>query len=819
MTEQEDKDYEKIRYRRFTVKKSENLDTPNNEITYKKFKGGFGNVNPNNEKITYKGYKGGYGNISSISSTRKTQNSQPVNVLNPRGFIGKCYAPNSISQAEKKKIMNTCKMTNFYDDSQYSEKKKNPAFQQLKKSKPFEAEEKIEEKIKSKEFKEEEKEEEIKVLTSLVANDNSKAKEMIDLTKFKFMEEELEFLREENIEFQDSDTKWSWLTIELAEKYFVSVLLPYYVVKSDLSYNELNQLGFNAFIEKIKRMKGLNYSELKNKYINLGKQNLTHFLIREFGKDIAEEKLINAKKRLSTTTYIIPQYVIGQNRLKLRIILDLGFSPIKCKKCDIGIDLLLALHLHHPTELKEISIRDIYAMPKEDYSLILEKFKKDKVQLLCSNHHREEHAFYPIEFKEIIFKKDLFSMSAGEIDVYIDIFLSAYAKTPRYVEIIKKQYIFKNKEVPSKIIIFWKFKIKQWIKKRFVFYELFDGKCVICGDSNLIHLDLHHLEAKKSFESWGSIKKFDCDVIMRLIVDEKCVCLCSNCHILITYKYHLSIKEVLKGFYPLQNIERISKELTLRYNNAIRKMNNFQYNLDKLDLRCPLKLDFPLGDIWKSDLMTVYYYLELKKRKFFFRNEILYDLELSPNFIDVSIRNLIDMNYIKRSSLKYFLTQEGFEKISELFQEYNEEINRTIKKIKKHLKNKEKYEFLDYVYSREDRCFVKRKKATRQGVAFKYCLIIFDLISEKGANEFTINDLIAFSSNKNYSTYRYAFLSILAPLGLIEEVDEPISYERENKFIPGKERNSSKILISPTEVVYRLTKKGFDIIEYGLDAL
>ena len=137
MTEQEDKDKEKIRYKKFSVKKSEKYHTQNDEIAYIKSKGASGNVNPNNEKISYRQFKAASGNISPKASTRKTQSFQPARVLNPKGTIPSCSAPSSLSQYEKDEITKVCKMTKFYDDSQNSELNKNPSFQQLKETKLF----------------------------------------------------------------------------------------------------------------------------------------------------------------------------------------------------------------------------------------------------------------------------------------------------------------------------------------------------------------------------------------------------------------------------------------------------------------------------------------------------------------------------------------------------------------------------------------------------------------------------------------------------------------------------------------------------------
>ena len=623
-----------------------------------------------------------------------------------------------------------------------------------------------------------------------------------------FLKEELEFLKEEHILVEDFDSKWSWLTNELAEKYFISVLLPYYIVEPSLAYEKLNLLGFRNFCDTLKRKK-IYFSVIKDKYLNLDPQKLIKILIEKIGADKANNKIENAKKKLKNFIKTISRSTIARSKRKLKLILDLGFSQTKCQECNIGVDLLVALQLHHPTESKEIQLNDIYKKSIKEYNLILEKFKNDKVELLCKNHHLEKQVFYPIIFKDIIFKEDLFSMSAEKIYAYIDNYLNTFAKTEKYKEILYEKYTSNNKEVPYDIKYNWKEQIKKWIKKRFVFKELFDGKCVVCGDSNLLHLGLHHIisDMKDLIEIWQSIAKLDCDEIMRLIIKEKCVCLCSNCHALITFKYYLYIREILKGFFTQQEIDKFSEEIMLKYNDAIERISNFKYDIKKINFKCPLKLDFSHKEAWKIHLITIYYYLKIKEKSFFFRNEILYDLGLFPPFIKVSIKKLIDIGYVRKfGSLlkyslndllsKYSLTEKGLDKSLSLIQEYKNKANKIEGKIKEFLKNKGKFDFLDYTFSHDDKNLIHKKRYSDEEIKLKYCLIIFDLISKKGVNEFTAKELIPYFNFKY--TYNAIWINLTSKLlssNLIEEV-----------------------YVDTQRKIFKFTEKGFNFVENGFES-
>ena len=116
-----------------------------------------------------------------------------------------------------------------------------------------------------------------------------------------FSKEEEDFLISQYLSPSNfKKNKWSWMEKgkndidpKMVRKYFIYVLLPYYIVKEDLSRADLKMLGFNPFLVKIS--KGHIYlSELKNKFKGFGKKDLFNLL----GKDIALKRLREAQKRI-----------------------------------------------------------------------------------------------------------------------------------------------------------------------------------------------------------------------------------------------------------------------------------------------------------------------------------------------------------------------------------------------------------------------------------------------------------------------------------------------------------------------------------------
>ncbi|MBD3341440.1 MAG: hypothetical protein GF353_20205, partial [Candidatus Lokiarchaeota archaeon] len=127
-----------------------------------------------------------------------------------------------------------------------------------------------------------------------------------------FLPEELEFLEEESINILKIDSKWSWLSKDLAEKYFLSVLLPYYIIEPNLNRNKLSLLGFSPFLKKIKKIKDIHFSKLKEKYLKHDKRKLLHLMNTNFGEDRIRRKLQNATSKINNLTdRILDKVILG----------------------------------------------------------------------------------------------------------------------------------------------------------------------------------------------------------------------------------------------------------------------------------------------------------------------------------------------------------------------------------------------------------------------------------------------------------------------------------------------------------------------------
>lgn len=79
----------------------------------------------------------------------------------------------------------------------------------------------------------------------------------------------------------------------MVNKYFESVLLPYYLIKKDLSRKHLKKLGFNPFLIRISR-NNYHLSKIKDNFIDTKKDDL----IKLFGKEQALKKLERAKIKI-----------------------------------------------------------------------------------------------------------------------------------------------------------------------------------------------------------------------------------------------------------------------------------------------------------------------------------------------------------------------------------------------------------------------------------------------------------------------------------------------------------------------------------------
>ena len=122
----------------------------------------------------------------------------------------------------------------------------------------------------------------------------------------------------------------------------------------------------------------------------------------------------------------------------------------------------------------------------------------------------------------------------------------------------------------------------------------------------------HHVKKSlKNKSKWQDLQDQDCDTILHSLIDEQCVCLCSNCHSIIHSNYVSNFRSIFKNILSNQEILNLKAKLRdLTY--KIKKMiSSFHFNLDIVNFDSPLKNDIPTEEIWKIKMLEVYNLLKL----------------------------------------------------------------------------------------------------------------------------------------------------------------------------------------------------------------
>ena len=116
----------------------------------------------------------------------------------------------------------------------------------------------------------------------------------------KYQAEEIEFLEEQGFDWKKfGKNKWCWLVNNekineiMINKYFISVLLPYYLIKEDLARNDLKKLGFNPFLIKLSHC-NYHLNKIKELYLDCSKKDL----VKIFGEEKTLIKLERAEKKI-----------------------------------------------------------------------------------------------------------------------------------------------------------------------------------------------------------------------------------------------------------------------------------------------------------------------------------------------------------------------------------------------------------------------------------------------------------------------------------------------------------------------------------------
>ena len=262
----------------------------------------------------------------------------------------------------------------------------------------------------------------------------------------------------------------------------------------------------------------------------------------------------------------------------------------KCNECDTGLTYLPCFEFHHPNpNLKTTTWTQIKHKSIEN---ILSWIKRERVILLCSNCHEMKKDKYFVDFQDLVLMDDLLKFSAEDIDEIINTSINNH---PNYSH-------FEDYKRNIKI------QIKQYMRKRFVFSQLFYGRCIGCGQVTISDflpaLELHHKYPINtgSKSTWRDIANQDCVSIINQIIEENSICLCSNCHTLVGSKLYNYIDQVI--------VDNLTRNLFVKnYKNIIKNIENFNYSLDQTDLRSPLKLKFAQNEFWKIRLMQISIFL------------------------------------------------------------------------------------------------------------------------------------------------------------------------------------------------------------------
>lgn len=552
--------------------------------------------------------------------------------------------------------------------------------------------------------------------------------------------EEKRFLKKKGIDVNNLKSKWSWLyeNPSLIDDYFISTILPYFIMKPDLTYAEIDRLGFNGFRNALKRGKSnkkflITFSQLKEKYIPSDKE----IFITMVGKDIANRKLERAEQEIEEDLKnFTPKYILKDLSYKARLAIEL--SDGICVSCNkTNYKLLPALETSHLEE-KRYSWRDLRNR-SYNYEKIKSLLSQEKIILECSNCHLKRQTKYFNYFQSLILDKTLFKHDPIEIDNKIDEILKAIVKNESSNEPISKL----------------KFYIKRWIRKRFVFKQLYGGKCLYCHEKDLRCLTLHHRDIKvKNKVRWKNLRDKNCKKIIKILKNQNCICLCSNCHSFIDSSFHNCVENVFKSLLKKEKIREITKYVRRTYKNIINKINKFEFS-DQISDYSPLDINFE-----KILLLRLYFLKKVKSFPFFTNSILDFIYSQSYHHIYTHIEGFISKNLL--ATFKSL----GNDKVFRLSKRGNSKIERIIKN-NSYLANIIKRRCGSLNFNFEELFSAKRVEKNDNVLA--YIFIIQKLIEKNNFNEFTISQLMDFIPRTRSTVLKH--LKTILNIGFIKLVD------------------------------------------------
>ena len=167
---------------------------------------------------------------------------------------------------------------------------------------------------------------------------------------------------------------------------------------------------------------------------------------------------------------------------------------IKCFNCNVGINLLPALQFHHIQKHLKVKGADWNKLRFSPLEKIIKSLDQQECILLCANCHAMRTATFFDQNKDAIFTEKI------------------------------EEYSWQIRG-----------KIKRWIRKKKIIEELYNGRCTKCeqiGTEKLPALHFHHLDPSRKKTDFSTNLRDITDIkkVKKLLTEEGCTCLCSNCH-------------------------------------------------------------------------------------------------------------------------------------------------------------------------------------------------------------------------------------------------------------------------------------------------
>lgn len=345
---------------------------------------------------------------------------------------------------------------------------------------------------------------------------------------------------------------------------------------------------------------------------------------------------------------------------------------------DLSFTFLPSTHFHHPQPKLKTSTWHI--MRTRKYKEILHWAIRDKVIPLCANCHLIQQSKIVNLFEELILQKNLFEKTAKEINLYID---AAIAQNPKTIDI--------NGDKKSKI----KVAIRQWMRKRYIIEQMSDGVCVGCGNitvfNNLPAFVINHLDPTKKQSEWLDLHDLDCEKILNILIREKCIWICGNCHWIYHSNFYKLVKNIFKDLFTKDPIKRIELRLQQESRGIIRRVNNFKIESHRIDFRSPIRLEFNQWNVWRTYLLKIYYLTRRLDTDFFTINQITEHFGKSIHTHRYHLKRLLGKGVIEVYRSSGFLNRYKLSRAG-VMEAMNIEIEhaQTAKEIKYSLENDEK---------------------------------------------------------------------------------------------------------------------------------